>query len=75
MLQIQYTVSQKRRHFNAPVSLGDSTGLESVEIASQSEAEEEQKKLVVKMELEVGVQAAGDTKEIACQTDRLVTCV
>ena len=68
--QAQYTISRKRRHFGAPVTLSDSGQVESVDIVSEEPVEGEQSGRVVKMEMEVGVQAVEETKEVACQTER-----
>lgn len=66
--QLQFTVSRKRRQFDAPVTLSDSRGLESVEIVSQPEPEGGAP--LIRMEMEAGVQAVENTREVACQTDR-----
>ena len=61
-------MSRKRRQFNRPVSLSDCGGLESVEIVSVPDPEGETP--LIRMEMEAGVQAVQNTKEVACQTER-----
>ena len=52
------------------MSYSDETGLESVEILSVAEPEGETP--LVRMEMEIGVQAVGETREVSCQTERWV---
>ena len=63
-------MSCKRRELNGPVSYSDGRGLESVEIVSIPDPEGENP--LLRMEMEMGVQAVEDTSEVACQTERFV---
>lgn len=69
-LQLQFTVSRKRSYFNRPVIYSDGLGLESVEITSVPDPEGEIP--LIRLELEMGVQAVEETKEVACQTERYI---
>ena len=66
--QVQFSVWRKRKQFNRPVSFSEGTALESVEIASVPEPEGETP--LVRLEMEAGVQAVEETREVSCQTER-----
>ena len=66
--QLQFTVSRKRRQFNCPIAFSDGRSLESVEIVSVPDPEGETP--VIRMEMEMGVQAVEELREAACQTEK-----